>query len=881
MDEAKYVGESVRGEFLYTGEKYERLESEALTLFDVLMSKNSQTICSDESVASVLNKYNYLSEEQRSAIVSLTSEANVEILLGKAGAGKTTAMKAVAEIYEQNGARVVGMSLSAVASENLGKDAGIESATIACWSHKWRTYEAAKEKFLSFDSIVTEGVLKQFAWYRDLKMFESCQLKKGDVIILDEAGMTGTADWKNILDFANKFGAKIIAVGDNNQFKPISSGDIFRSVTRDEPPQALVCRVPDDNATAVVSDVGKIALEVVRLNEIRRQKSEWMRDASVEFSKLNTAEALVKYESHGHVHGVDRTYEAIADRYLALESKGSASVLCTTKIECTKINDIIRAMKKDAEILKHDVASVNGRGLSIDDKIIFLKNDKAFGVKNGEVGVVAGFNDGFLSIQTDDGVKHIDIEKYQNIDHAYAITLHKSQGKTYDNAIVLANKIMDAKAFYVGMTRHRESVDLFYSKSDFASFKSLINSASKYIHKDSISDYRDINNVNKSKVFEYKETLLEMSSVLKDINTGEGNWVDYRNLKAHNIALGKEILADINKYDLYLKQMGITQEKLEIAVGNKSRPLSSVELTAKNRVDLYVQASRDVGKIHYDMKEEEFNIKSHKDYGKYLELREIRNDLAKEILANYPLHREFVSAASEAGISKRAMENQVNYEKNSKIQQQNFIQLIEKINAGDYKPTSDITGVLKNEQACPVYKKVVETHLQDHGYGLHITGYMLREYAKSKNIETAFDHAVNRYASMLAQKEIDKTEAKEASLEMLEKAMKTAVCFDALQKNASEKIDATLLDAKSIEDLHQKAHVLSNNLDDKSLQVLNDVAAMKEISGAIKTVDSVDPLPSQNNQQILTLHEMSKIQKDAFRQRDAELQKQQGRGIEF
>jgi hypothetical protein len=52
------------------------------------------------------------------------------------------------------------MSLSAVASENLGKDLGIESGTIASWSHKWRVYEIAREKFLSFNSIVTEGVLK-------------------------------------------------------------------------------------------------------------------------------------------------------------------------------------------------------------------------------------------------------------------------------------------------------------------------------------------------------------------------------------------------------------------------------------------------------------------------------------------------------------------------------------------------------------------------------------------------------------------------------------------------------------------------------------------------------------------------------------------------
>lgn len=90
--------------------------------------------------------------------------------------------------------------------------------------------------------------------------------------------------------------------------------------------------------------------------------------------------------------------------------------------------------------------------------------------------------------------------------HTYAITLHKSQGKTYDNTIIVASKMKDAKAFYVGMTRNREKVDLYYNKSDFGSFKALAASTSKYVHKDSLGDYRSIENQNKAWVFEYKET---------------------------------------------------------------------------------------------------------------------------------------------------------------------------------------------------------------------------------------------------------------------------------------------------------------------------------------------------------------------------------------
>jgi transposase-like protein len=175
--------------------------------------------------------------------------------------------------------------------------------------------------------------------------------------------------------------------------------------------------------------------------------------------------------------------------------------------------------------------------------------------------------------------------------HGYAITLHKSQGKTYDNTIVLANKIMDAKAIYVGMTRHMDNADLYCSKSDFRSFKDLVDSMSKYSHKDSLEDCTNIENKNKARVLEYKETLLETASVLMDINRGEAGWKEYHALKSSSIALGKEILSNYESHKIYMDQLGITKEKLEINVGLKHRPLSNVELNAKNTVALYAKTA--------------------------------------------------------------------------------------------------------------------------------------------------------------------------------------------------------------------------------------------------------------------------------------------------
>lgn len=656
LEGAQYVGESMNGEFLYTSTKYQQLESDVLTKFEELSGRNPKNICDQMIVDDVLCKYDYLSAEQKNAVTELTDSRNFGILLGKAGAGKTTAMRAIAEIFEKNGSRVIGMSLSAVASENLGKDAGIESATIASWSYRWRVYEQAQEKFLSFDAIVTDGILKQFDWYKDLKQYEGSQLKSGDVIIVDEASMVDAKDWHAILTAAEKFGAKVIAVGDDNQFKAIGSGDCFRQFM--EQNRKNVCE----------------------LNEIRRQKEEWQREASVEFSKMNVGEALAEYEHHEKIHGLrdDEVYRRIAEKYL--ENEDNSAVLCYTRKECALINDEIRAIKKERGELGADVLSLNGRSFAENDKIIFLENNKLLDVKNGQIGSVKSFENGVLHIKTDSGMKDVDVSKYDQIDHAHAITLHKSQGKTYDNTIVLASKFMDAKAIYVGMTRHRENVDLFYRKSDFGSFKALVNGLSKYSYKDALEDYRNVENQNKARVLEYKELLLETAAVLREISRGEADWKEYHELKENSTKLGKEILDNYESHKLYLNQLGITREKLEIGVGLRQRPLTKVELNAKETVALYAKVAQETREMFKVMKSEKFNVTKHESYEKYCKIREIRNNLAKEILGNYPLHREFVNQMSrEFFISKKTMEKQVAYGESSANKQQEIAAMMKDV----------------------------------------------------------------------------------------------------------------------------------------------------------------------------------------------------------
>jgi ATP-dependent exoDNAse (exonuclease V) alpha subunit len=155
---------------------------------------------------------------------------------------------------------------------------------------------------------------------------------------------------------------------------------------------------------------------------------------------------------------------------------------------------------------------------------MFLENSRKFDVKNWQSAVVDATDGNFLRVRFDDGMEStIDASEYDKVDYVYAITAHKSQGKTVDRVIVVADKMMDASATYVAMTRHRKDAVMLYKTSDFQDVKALAKCLSKYRQKDFLADYRLSDNSNKARVYEYKNSLIEISEVLHDINVGKSN----------------------------------------------------------------------------------------------------------------------------------------------------------------------------------------------------------------------------------------------------------------------------------------------------------------------------------------------------------------------
>ncbi|PNB53243.1 Ti-type conjugative transfer relaxase TraA, partial [Pseudomonas sp. GW531-E2] len=79
------------------------------------------------------------------------------------------------------------------------------------------------------------------------------------------------------------------------------------------------------------------------------------------------------------------------------------------------------------------------RQFADNDRILFLKNERELGVKNGSLGTIERAGRDTLAVRLDDGRKvEVDLKSYAHVDHGYAATVHKTQGMTVDRTHVLA-----------------------------------------------------------------------------------------------------------------------------------------------------------------------------------------------------------------------------------------------------------------------------------------------------------------------------------------------------------------------------------------------------------------------------------------------------------
>ncbi|MES3045295.1 Ti-type conjugative transfer relaxase TraA [Sphingomonas faeni] len=382
-----------------------------------------------------------LSGEQRDAFDHVTGDAGLASVVGYAGSGKSAMLGVAREAWEGQGYTVRGAALSGIAAENLDGGSGIQSRTIASLEHAW---EQGRE-----------------------------QLGPKDVLVVDEAGMIGSRQMERVLSQARDAGAKVVMVGDPEQLQAIEAGAAFRSVTERH--------------------------GAAEITEIRRQREDWQRDATRALATGRTGEAIHAYDGRGMVHAADTREQARGelvdgwDRARQAEPGNSRIILTHTNAEVRELNEEARGRLRASGDLGDDVAVKTDRGdrqFATGDRIMFLRNERGMGVKNGTLATIERVSPEGMGVRLDDGRGvAFDTKDYAHVDHGYAATFHKSQGVTVDRAHILATPGMDRHSAYVGMSRHRDSVQVHYGRDDFADRGQLVRALSRDRGKDMAGDY--------------------------------------------------------------------------------------------------------------------------------------------------------------------------------------------------------------------------------------------------------------------------------------------------------------------------------------------------------------------------------------------------------
>lgn len=376
---------------------------------------------------------------QKRAICQAASNG-VFILTGGPGTGKTTVVRAIIRVFDAMGLRIALAAPTGRAAKRMSQSAGEEAKTV----HRLLEMEYGAEDKLRF------------------RKNEKDQLED-DVIIIDEASMLDLMLTDALLK-AIKPGARLILIGDVNQLPPVGAGHVFDDIIKSD------------------------RFATVELTHIFRQAQE----------------SLIVTNAHAVNHGEYMNLESKSGDFFFLPRQEDAQTAATIAELCKKrlpksygltvfdgIQVITPSRKGDAgtEMLNSALQSLinpPARGkaekkvrdftLREGDKVMQIKNNydiewnkngtQGFGIFNGDIGVIKkiDLSEELITVDFEDKICEYDYTMLDELELAYAITVHKSQGSEYPIVIMplyrYTPKLLTRNLLYTAMTRAQSIVIL-------------------------------------------------------------------------------------------------------------------------------------------------------------------------------------------------------------------------------------------------------------------------------------------------------------------------------------------------------------------------------------------------------------------------------------
>lgn len=388
-----------------------------------------------------------LSGIQIDAIKSCFKE-NISIITGGPGTGKTTIINTIAKIYLDNGYNISLCAPTGRAAKRIEETTGIEAKTI----HRMLGYIPS-----SYDDI------GHFEYNEDNPL-------ETDLIIIDEMSMVDVVLFEKLLR-GTKDNARLIIVGDVDQLPSVGAGNVLSDLINSE--KIKYTKLVDIFRQSENSNI------IVNAHKINNGQEPILNEKNSDFFFLKTETPAITRnvvvdlisKRLPKAYGYDFSRDI---QILTQSRKGICGVFELNRL----LQDILNPKNEET-----DEILVGNKLFRVNDKVMQTKNnynlsfvdsdgEENFGVYNGDMGHIIFIDKSSkkLTVEMDDK-RLIDytLEDLDNLELAYAITIHKSQGSEFKSVIIPmfdGYKLLQTRnLLYTAITRAKENIVLVGDKN--------------------------------------------------------------------------------------------------------------------------------------------------------------------------------------------------------------------------------------------------------------------------------------------------------------------------------------------------------------------------------------------------------------------------------